>query len=72
MKLPEEVVVSPQNSVTMVKLQCAGYRGTINTRPTTNIKTEVILTSAVTQPLCLVLVNTEPLTLTVWVPCSVC
>lgn len=32
-KLPEEVVVSPEDSVTMVKLQATGYWRAINTRP---------------------------------------
>lgn len=33
--LPEEVVVSPEDAVTMVKLQTTGYWRTINTCPTT-------------------------------------
>ena len=32
-KLPKEVVVSPEDSVTMVKLQTTGYWRAINTCP---------------------------------------
>lgn len=34
-KLPKEVVVSPEDSVTVVKLQTTGYWRTINTCPIT-------------------------------------
>lgn len=34
-ELPEEVVVSPEDAVTMMKLQSAGYWRTINTCPVT-------------------------------------
>lgn len=34
-KLPKEVVVSPEDSVTVVKLQTTGYWRTINTCPKT-------------------------------------
>ena len=37
-KLPKEVIVSPEDSVSMVKLQSAGYWRTINACPITQWK----------------------------------
>lgn len=45
-KLPEEVVVSPEDAVTMVKLQTTGYWRTVNTCPTTQKKSSAALTSS--------------------------
>lgn len=33
--LPKEVIISPEDSVSMMKLQSTGYWRTINTRPVT-------------------------------------
>lgn len=41
MKLPKEMIVSPEDSVTMVKLQSVGYWRTINTCPITPVQTAV-------------------------------
>lgn len=49
-KLPEEVVVSPEDAVTMVKLQTTAYWGTINTCPTTQKKTDASMCSSSHNP----------------------
>lgn len=46
LELPKEVIIAPEDSITMMKLQSAGYWRTINTRPTTPTHKAVTLANS--------------------------